>query len=203
MNRFGERWLRRRYALWAPFYDPFVAPLRGARRRSIAGLALEPGERVLVVGAGTGLDLPLLPARVRVLAVDLTPEMLRRARARRRRSHRLAVMDARALALPDGAFDAAILHLILAVAPDPGRCLAEAARVVRRGGRLTVLDKFVPDGGRPSLLRRAVNLVTAPIATEVTRRLGDIVEASQAPLGRARDEHALGGLISIVLFERR
>ena len=54
MSRFGERWHRRRYALWAPFYDPVVAPVADARRRSIAALDLRPGERV-IVGVNTDL----------------------------------------------------------------------------------------------------------------------------------------------------
>ena len=63
-------WNRIRYTLWAPFYD-FVALFGRQRRRSIALLALQPGERALLVGAGTGADLPLIPAGVEVLATDL------------------------------------------------------------------------------------------------------------------------------------
>jgi phosphatidylethanolamine/phosphatidyl-N-methylethanolamine N-methyltransferase len=74
-------WNRLRYTLWAPFYD-FVALFGRQRRRSIALLGLQPGERVLLLGAGTGADLPLIPAGVEVLATDLTPAMLDRARPR-------------------------------------------------------------------------------------------------------------------------
>ena len=143
-------WERRRYALWAPVYDLVVAPLRRARASSIAALELRAGERVLVVGAGTGEDLPYLPAGVSVFAVDLTPAMLARARRRPRPPEHLAVMDAEALAVPSGAFDAVVLHLILAVVRDPARCFAEAARAVRPGGRIAVFDKFVPAGEKPS-----------------------------------------------------
>ena len=195
-------WERRRYALWAPVYDVIVAPLRRARAASVEGLRLAPGETVLLAGAGTGEDLPYIPAGVRVLAVDLTPAMLARARKRARPPAHLALMNVESLAVRTGAFDAAILHLILAVVADPGRCLAEAARAVRPGGRIAVFDKFVRGGAEPSLGRRLFNRVTRPIATDITRRLEDIVRDSGAPLSLVDEREAMGGLFSVVRFRR-
>ena len=77
------RWNRIRYTLWAPFYD-LVVGFGSQRRRSIELLSLQPGDRVLIVGAGTGADLPFLPPGVVGLATDLTPAMLERARPRLR-----------------------------------------------------------------------------------------------------------------------
>lgn len=193
----GTRWERRRYALWAPLYDFVVAPLRQARRRSVEGLALRAGERVLLVGAGTGEDLPFIPEGVFTVATDLTPAMLRRARHKERDSDHLAVMDGHSLALPNGTFDAVVLHLILAVIPDPARCLAEAVRVLRPNGRIAILDKFVADGGKPSLGRRLLNRVTSPIATDITRRLDDIIRDSGTRIERTGSETALGGRFTI------
>jgi ubiquinone/menaquinone biosynthesis C-methylase UbiE len=198
----AARWNRLRYTLWSPGYDLVVGRLGALRRRSIDGLGLVAGERLLIVGAGTGLDLPLLPAGLSVLATDLTPAMLARARKRCRAGVELRVMDAQRLELPDASFDAAILHLILAIVPDPAACLREAARVVRPGGRIAVLDKFVPDGERPSLLRRAANMVAAPLATDLTRRLGDIVRESRAPLRVESDAQAWGGFFRMVRLRR-
>ena len=194
----GTRWERRRYALWAPLYDFFVSPLRQARRRSLDGLALRAGERVLIVGAGTGEDLPFIPEGVFTVATDLTPAMLRRARQKARDSHHLAAMDGHSLALGDGTFDAVVLHLILAVIPDPALCLAEAVRVLRPGGRIAVFDKFVADGASPSWGRRLLNRVTRPIATDITRRLDDIIRDSQTRVSRVFDRPAVGGKFSIV-----
>jgi SAM-dependent methyltransferase len=202
-------WNRLRYSVWAHGYDAFTWPFRPLRRRSIAALALRPGERVLIVGAGTGADLPFLPEDVDVLATDLTPSMLARAEkwvrasSGRARRVRLAVMDGHALDLPDGGFDAVILHLILAVIPDPARCLAEAARVLRPGGRIAVMDKFLADDARPSLLRRAANLVSGLLVTELNRRLGEILRRSGAPLVVERNEPAaVGGLFRLVLLRK-
>lgn len=202
-------WNRLRYSLWAPGYDAFTWPFIPMRRRSIAQLSLRPAERVLLVGAGTGADLPLLPEGVDVLATDLTSAMLARAEKwvraspERARRMRVAVMDGQALDLPDGGFDAVILHLILAVIPDPARCLAEAARVLRPGGRIAVMDKFLPENARPSLLRRAANLVSGLLVTELNRRFGEILERSGAPLRIERQEPAgLGGFFRIVLLRK-
>lgn len=198
----GTTWERRRYALWAPFYDFFVRPARQARRRSLDGLALRAGERVLIVGGGTGEDLPFVPAGVGAVLTDLTPAMLRRARPKMRAGHRLAVMDGQTLAVRDASFDAVVLHLILAVIPDPAACLAEAVRVLRSGGRIAVFDKFVREGGTASFGRRLFNRVLRPIATDITRRLEDIVRDSGVRVKRVRKEPALGGLFSIVLLRR-
>jgi phosphatidylethanolamine/phosphatidyl-N-methylethanolamine N-methyltransferase len=198
--RHGSAWERRRYALWAPIYDWVVAPLRSARRRSIESVALRPGDRVLLVGAGTGEDLRYIPPGVLTLATDLTPAMLKRARAKARPGDRLAVMDGHRLAVPGGTFDAVVLHLILAVIPDPALCLAEAARVLRPGGRITVLDKFVRDGTTPSIGRRLLNRVTRPIATDITRSLGDIIHVSGAALHLVESASALGGKFTIARF---
>jgi len=194
----GTRWERRRYAFWAPLYDFVVWPLRKARRRSLDGLGLRAGERVLLVGAGTGEDLPFIPEGVFTVATDLTPAMLRRAWRKARDSHHLAVMDGHSLALRGSTFDAVVLHLILAVIPDPALCLADAVRVLRPGGRIAIFDKFVADGGNASLGRRLLNRVTRPIATDITRRLDDIIRDSQVRVRRVRNEPAIGGKFSIV-----
>lgn len=68
-------WNRLRYTLWSPFYDR-VARFGRQRRRPIELLDRRAGERLLVVGAGTGADLPFVPEGVEVLATDLTPAML-------------------------------------------------------------------------------------------------------------------------------
>jgi ubiquinone/menaquinone biosynthesis C-methylase UbiE len=196
-------WNRLRYSLWSLGYDRFTGRFEALRRRSLERLAPREGERLLIVGAGTGADLPLLPPGLRVLATDLTPAMLRRAQARAAAGVEFAIMDGHRLALPDGLFDAAILHLILAVIPDPARCLAEAARAVRPGGRLVVMDKFLRAGERPSLLRRLANVGAGLLVTEINRRFEEILAGSGAPLAVESDEPAaLGGFFRLILLRK-
>ncbi len=111
-------------------------------------------------------------------------------------------MDGHQLAVPDGAFDGVVLHLVLAVIPDPVRCLREAARALRPGGRVVVFDKFVRTR-RPPLALRALNVVIRVLFTDMTRRFEDILERSGADLVVVRDEPAFaGGLYRRLLLRR-
>ncbi|MDS4028475.1 MAG: class I SAM-dependent methyltransferase [Candidatus Contendobacter sp.] len=160
--------LRYSYTLLAPIYDTFVAPFTArARRDSLRRLREGPHAEVLLVGIGSGLDLPLLPRGPRYTGLDLTPAML--ARARRKASHldmdiRLEAGDARRLPYGDATFDTVVLHLILAVTPHPEQVLAEAARVLRHGGQALILDKFLRlDQKAP--LRRLISPLLGLLAT--------------------------------------
>ena len=160
--------LRYTYTLFAPVYDAFVAPFTArARRDSLRRLREGPHADVLLVGVGSGLDLPLLSPGPRYTGLDLTPAMLARARRKAAALNldiRLDQGDARRLPYGDAAFDAVVLHLILAVTPHPERVLAETARVLRRGGRALILDKFLRLGQKAPL-RRLVSPVLGVLAT--------------------------------------
>ncbi len=200
----GAAWNRARYSAYAPFYDTIVGPLQNGRRRSIELLDLQPGEHLLIVGCGTGLDLPLLPANVQVTTFDLTPAMVHRTVARATKLGRAvdaAVMNGQQVALADSAFDAVILHLILAVIPDPMACAREVARLLRPGGRVAIFDKWLPEDAQPSPLRRAVNVVTSAAFSDINRQLRPILEG--AGLQRMHDEPAgLGGVYQVALAIR-
>ena len=185
--------LRHSYTLIAPFYDAFLsAATRGARRRSLAALDVPLARDVLLVGVGTGLDIAHVPAHHRYTGLDLTHAMLQRAQRKPAPAVvRLVEGDAQAMPFADHSFDAAVLHLILAVVPHPGRCLAEAARVVRPGGLLRVFDKFLRPG-EPGRWKRALN----PLVRHVATRLDVVFEDAlrHAPsLERQADEPALAG----------
>src|SRR3978361_1096003 len=176
----SNAWQRFRYTIWAPHYDK-VTKFPAERRRSVELLGLAAGERLLIIGCGTGADLPFVPPGVEVLAVDLTPAMLEQARAPPPPGATLQPTAGQQLALPDGSFDAAILHMVLEVIPDPVRCLAEAARVLRPGGRLAVFDKFLPDQASVGPLRRAGLALLDFVFTSTNRRMGEILARSGAP----------------------
>jgi ubiquinone/menaquinone biosynthesis C-methylase UbiE len=197
----GNRWNRLRYSFWAPVYDLAGRAFDGRRRESLRLLDPRPGERVLIVGCGTGADLPHLPDGCVVLAADLTAAMLQRARPRLRARSYLAIMDGERLGVRSTSVDAVVLHLVLAVVSDPILCLQEAARVLRPGGRMAILDKFVR--GRPPLLLRLANVVTRPLFTDVTRSFQDILDRSGVPLAVEHDAPALlGGLFRHLLLRK-
>lgn len=199
-------WNRLRYTVWAPAYDAVVraAGFDDARRLSIARLTLARGDRVLIVGAGTGLDLDFLPSHVHLTAIDVTPAMLKhleRRAARAGRSVTARIMDARYLAFPDSSFDAVVMHLILAVMPEPARGLREAARVLKPGGRIAVFDKFLRSQQRPSLKRRLLNAMAKPLFSDLNRRLEPLIAGT--PLVIEHDDPvAFGGTYCVATLTK-
>jgi phosphatidylethanolamine/phosphatidyl-N-methylethanolamine N-methyltransferase len=181
MNNASD-WHRIRYAVWAPLYDPLVnSILRNERQRSMELVDIQPGERVLIVGAGTGLDLELIPPGSDISAIDITPAMVKRLQKRATRlglAVDATVMDAQNLKYEDDSFDVVIVHFVLAVVPDPVKMMREVSRVLRGTGRVVVLNKFVPDDEKPALVMRMLNPLVRLCVTDLTCKLGPIVAAS-------------------------
>lgn len=184
--------LKKTYTLIAPVYDAAIdRATREARRRSVAHLPQVPA-RVLIDGVGTGLDLPLLPRQHHYVGLDLTAAMLERACPRGQGLDFQAVRgDAQHLPFADATFDHAVLHLILAVVPNPHACLAEIARVLRPGGTVLVFDKFLKRG-QPALLRRLANPLVRRLATRLDVVFEDVL-AQTPSLHLAHDQPALAG----------
>ena len=193
------------YRAWAPIYDPLLERFfRPGRHAAATLLALQPGERVLLSGVGTGLDLPYLPAGVDAVGIDLSEPMLdvaRRAATSCPARIELRQGDAATTGEPPASFDAAILALVLSVVPDPRQVLAETLRVLKPGGRLVVFDKFAPDNQPTSPGRRLLNVITRAFGTDIDRRLADIT--SGQPCHTLRDQPSLlRGQYRVVLLAR-
>lgn len=196
----SNAWNRAIYRAYAPVYDWLATPFEQGRQRAVERLDLEPGERVLIVGCGTGLDLEYLPEDVDVIAVDLTPAMIDQTEARSERLDRevdARVADARDLDLADDSVDAVLLHLVLSVVPEPEAVLDEAARVLGPDGRVSIYDKFVPADETPSLGRRAVNPAARALFADLNRSLEPMLESA----GLVADEREtfLGGVYTVTI----
>ena len=139
------------YRRYAPVYDRIFGGILDPGRRALAEAVarLEPAS-LLEVGVGTGLMLAQYPAATGVTGVDVSAEMLARARRRAAllpgRDIRLQMMDAEALAFPDDSFDCVTVPYVLSVTPQPHRLVAEVRRVCRAGGRILIVNHF--SGGR-------------------------------------------------------
>ncbi len=169
--------LKTTYHFFAPLYDAMIARASAdARRRSLSALAAGDAQDVLISGAGTGLDFPFLPSHHNYTALDLTAAMQARS-LERARGLRMNWVRGDSMALPfaDRSFDTVVLHLILAVVPQPQRCLQEAERVLKPGGQILVFDKFL-QRGQIAPLRRLLTPLSSRIATRLDVVFEDVLE---------------------------
>jgi SAM-dependent methyltransferase len=160
--------LRRSYTVIAPLYDALLATAgTGVRAASLGQLPQQGDLDILISGIGSGLDLPYLPLCHHYVGLDLTAAMLRRAKSRIG-GHRLNLIQGNSMSLPfaDESFDHVVLHLILAIVPDTTACLRETARVLKPGGKVLILDKFLKPG-ETVWIRRTLNLLSRHIVTRL------------------------------------
>ena len=140
------------YARWAPVYDKvFTLVMRPGRKAAAAAVNRLSG-RVLDVGVGTGLELPMFGDQVKITGIDLSGPMLEIARKRvsdlgLRNVEDLKVMDAMNLEFADGSFDAAVTPYVITTVPDPARTMDEMARVVRPGGEIIIVNHIGAESG--------------------------------------------------------
>lgn len=198
-----NRWNRFIYHLWAPVYDASVGHFfLPGRVRAIEVLNLQPGERVLLVGVGTGADFPLLPQGIQAVGIDISADMLAKARQKLPLPGREVTLlqgDAQQLLVEEAAFDVVIFNLILSVIPDGAACLRENLRALKPGGRAVVFDKFLPDNDRLILGRRLLNLGSTLFGTDITRRFGDLAQGLNIQI--VHDEPSLlHGMYRVILL---
>lgn len=195
--------LRFSYSVIAPLYDLAISlPLHKARSQSLKALPTDLAKKVLLSGVGTGLDLPLLPKLHRYTALDFNSGMLARAKPRGAGLQVEWVLgDSMELPFADARFDHVVLHLIVAVVPHPARCLCEAARVLKPGGTIIVLDKFLKPN-QQAWLRRAFNPLSRRLATRldvvferVLDKVPDLQVVSDVPL-------LAGGWIRCIVLQK-
>ena len=160
--------LKHSYTLLAPFYDFLVSrPLSQARKKSLNRLGNVTGKKILINGIGTGLDLNYLPIDATYTGTDITPAMLKLAHHRATQNNfniDLICADSHRLPFDDASFDLIVMHLILAVVPNPELALIEASRVLKPGGTIYIFDKFLKPG-EFAPVRKILNLISRHIAT--------------------------------------
>ncbi len=195
MGELDQDTIAKAYARWAPIYDlVFGAVFERGRKASIAA-AERIGGRILDVGVGTGISLSDYSRANKIVGVDYSEPMLRKALARVR-EHKLgnvealAVMDAQRLGFPDASFDAVVAQYVITAVPDPEATLDEFARVTKPGGEIILVNHLGAEAG----LRRAFEQWFAPMA----RRLGWRPEFGWARLAQWAERH--GG---VRVVERR
>jgi len=150
--RFDRDLVEKAYAGWAPVYDVVFGPVTSAGRLAAVGAAERIGGRILEVGIGTGISLGEYSAHNRIVGIDLSEPMLRRARDRVRRRRlsnveALALMDAECLAFENGYFDVVVAQYVISAVPQPEAALDEFARVLKPGGEIVLVNHLGAESG--------------------------------------------------------
>jgi phosphatidylethanolamine/phosphatidyl-N-methylethanolamine N-methyltransferase len=174
-----KRQVERAYEFYAPIYDfIFDWIFAPGRQAAIKHLDIAPGQRILEVGIGTGLNLPLYPPACRLTGIDLSQEMLDKAVERAQKlampNVTLKVMDATSLDFAENEFDKAVATYTISAVPDPVAVLREMRRVVKPGGMLVILNHFRSDRRLPGRFEDFI----APFCT----RLGWKANLAMGPL---------------------
>ena len=183
------------YARWAPVYDFVFGAVFDAGRKASIAAAERVGGRILDVGIGTGISLTDYAPTQRIVGVDYSELMLRKAHERvlvhgLAHVEALAVMDAQHLGFPDSFFDAVVAQYVITTVPDPEAALDEFARVTKSGGEIILVNHLGAEAGP----RRVFEQSFAPVA----RRLGWRPEFRWQRLAQWAERHG-----AVRLLERR
>ncbi len=150
------------------FYDMVFGPtLHPGRVQAIQRMGIQPGERLLEVGVGTGINACLYPRECKVTGIDLSAPMLEKARERFARKGirnvRLQEMDAATLKFADDTFDIVYAPYLISVVPDPVAVVREMHRVCRPGGRIIFLNHFRSENPVLASIERAISPLTVHV----------------------------------------
>ncbi len=193
---FDRESVEQAYDRWAPIYDLVFGGVFSKGRDAAIQATNKIGGRVLEVGVGTGISLPLYSPNVRIFGTDISEAMLKKAKQRVAEAHLkniegLAVMDAEKLEFPDDSFDVVMAQYVVTAVPNPEVALDEFARVVRPGGELIILTRVSADAG----MRRIIERTLQPVVTRLGFRTADF--------SWSRYTNWLSGAKGMELVERR
>lgn len=207
IGRIDESAVRRAYRRWAPVYDRTFGLIASEGRQHAVEIVNALQGRVLEVGVGTGLSLPSYGRHLEIVGIDLSPEMLAKARERvaeEKLSHvsGLHEMDAGALAFPDASFDTVVAMYVMTVVPEPEKVMGELSRVCRPGGQVILVNHFSQDDGMRGWVERRM----APFAEQLGwRPVFDIGRVMVCPELDLMESRALRpwGLFMMMRFRKR
>ena len=177
------------YDRWGKFYDlVFKHVFSEGRNVGVDLLDLQPGEKLLEVGVGTGLSLPLYPSTSEVIAIDLSSKMLEKAKEKiekmRLQNVELSVMDAQNMAYADNTFDCVTACYVVSAAPDPHKVVSEICRVCKPGGRIVFINHFKSQKLLLAKFEELINGVCKKFGWETTLDLEPLLEANNLTLER-------------------
>lgn len=151
-TQMDEAAIRSAYRRWAPVYDNTFGRFTTEGRRHAVEIINQRQGKVLEVGVGTGLSLPDYGRHLEIVGIDLSPEMLDKAREKVAEEGLVNVtglheMDASDLTFPTGSFDTVVAMYVMTVVPDPEKVMRELARVCKVGGEVILVNHFSQEEG--------------------------------------------------------
>ena len=173
--------IERVYTGYARVYNRIFGTIfQRSREAAIRDLKVQPGEKVLEVGVGTGLCLPLYPKDCQITGIDLSDGMLDKARElvrERNLTHvKLLRMDASALDFPDGSFDTVVAAYVVTAVPDHRKVMSEMIRVCRPGGRIMLLNHFTNDSKLIAAVEKAISPFCKHIGFRTDLSVADVLD---------------------------
>jgi phosphatidylethanolamine/phosphatidyl-N-methylethanolamine N-methyltransferase len=205
-NLMDESAVRMAYRRWAPVYDNTFGRFTTEGRRHAVEIINQRSGNVLEVGVGTGLSLPNYGSHLKIVGIDLSPEMLEKAREKVAEDGidhvtDLHEMDASALEFPDASFDTVVAMYVITVVPEPEKVMRELARVCRVGGQVVLVNHFSQEEGVRGWVERRM----APFADKLGwRPVFDLDRVMVCPNLKVVDRQALRpwGLFTMLRFEK-
>ena len=198
--------VRHAYRRWAPVYDVTFGLVATAGRKHAVRIINERTGSVLEVGVGTGLSLPRYGSHLTITGIDLSPEMLAKARDKvvRKKLENVAAlheMDAGALDFPDESFDTVVAMYVMTVVPDPDRVMRELERVCAPGGEVILVNHFSQEEGVRGWLERKLAPFADFIGWRPVFELDRVLVCEDLRLDERRSLRPLG-LFTMLRFVR-
>ncbi|MEK7773858.1 MAG: methyltransferase domain-containing protein [Deltaproteobacteria bacterium] len=149
-------------------------------KHAITYMDIRPGERILDVGVGTGLSFSVFPKHCKVVGIDLSTEMLRKAREKIDKNglHNINVlsMDAMSIGFRDDSFDKVFISHVVSVVPDPYRVMSEVKRVCRKGGQVVIINHFKSRNKLVETVEKIINPVCKKIGWRSDLCLNEFID---------------------------
>jgi phosphatidylethanolamine/phosphatidyl-N-methylethanolamine N-methyltransferase len=202
----NEEAVRRAYKRWAPVYDfTFGKVADWGRMRTVDYINQRQG-RVLEVGIGTGSSLPHYKRSLSVTAIDLSPEMLKRARERVEKERLFHVegimeMDAADMSFPDNSFDVVVAMYVLTVVPHPKQVMRELQRVCKPGGEVIVVNHFSKTNGLRGVVEKALSPFASTLGWRPQFPMETVFNCEDLVVKDATDLKPFG-LFTLLRFEK-